>query len=141
MFLKDVKNTNFCFNSADQNENYEIITDLFFKSVNKHAPLKKKFLRGNKVPFINKELRKAIYDRTRLRNGFCKTRTDENEKLYEKQRNKCVLIQKKSIRYYFNKIANENVVTNRNFWKIIKPFLTNKGHLENAEIMLIQDKK
>ena len=40
-----------------------------------------------------------------------------------------------------NKIANENIVTNRNFWKIIKPFLANKGHLENAEIMLIQDKK
>ena len=32
-------------------------------------------------------------------------------------------------------------LTNRNFWKIIRPFLTNKGHLENAEIMLIQDKK
>ena len=29
--------------------------------------------------------------------------------------------------------ANENIVTNINFWKIIKPFLTNKGHLENGE--------
>ena len=58
----------------------------------------------------------------------------------KKKRNKCVSIRKKSITIYFNKIANENVVTNRNFWKIIKPFLTNKGHLENAEIILIQDK-
>ena len=140
-FLEDVKNTNFCFNSDDPNDNYELITDLFSKIVNKHAPLKKKFLRGNQAPFINKELRKAIYDRSRLRNRFCKTPTEENEKLYKKQRNKCVSIRKKSIRNYFNKIANENVVTNRNFWKIIKPFLTNKGHLENAEIMLIQDKK
>ena len=61
-------------------------------------------------------------------------------KSYKKQRNKCVSIRNKSIRNYFNKIANENVVTNRNFWKIIKPFCTNKGHLENAEIMFIQDK-
>ena len=70
-----------------------------------------------------------------------KTPTEENKKLYKKQRNKCVSIRNKSIRNYFNKNANENIVTNRNFWKIIKPFRTNKGHLGNAEIMLIQDKK
>ena len=62
-------------------------------------------------------------------------------KSYIKNKEINVSIRKKSIRNYFNKIANENIVTNRNFWKIIKPFLTNKGHLENAEIMLIQDKK
>ena len=62
-------------------------------------------------------------------------------KSYKKQRNECVSIRKKSIRNYFNKIANKNMVTNRNFWKIIRLFLTNKGHLENAEVLLIPDKK
>ena len=56
----------------------------------------------------------------------------ENEKLN--------VPQFQSIRNCFNKIANENIVINRTFWKIIKPFITNKGHLENAEIMLIQGK-
>ena len=65
--LKDVKNTNFCFNSDDPNDNFELITELFSKIVNKHAPLKKKFLRDNQAPFMNKELRKAIYDRSKLR--------------------------------------------------------------------------
>ena len=95
---------------------------------------------SNQAPFINKGLHKAIYDGSRLRNRFCKTATEENEKLYRKQRNKCASIPKKSIRKYFNKVANENIVTNSTFWKIIKPFITNKGHLENAEIMLIQGK-
>ena len=69
-FLEDVKNTNFCFNSDNPNENYELITDLFSKIINKHAPLKKKFLRGIEAPFLNKELRKAIYDRSKLRNYY-----------------------------------------------------------------------
>ena len=30
-------------------------------------------------------------------------------------------------------------MTNKEFWKTIKPFLTNKGCLENSEIMLIND--
>ena len=98
-------------------------------------------MRDNRAPFINKELRKALYHRSRLRNRFCKRPTEENEKLYKKQSNKCDSIRKKSIRNCFNKIANENIVSNRNFWKIIRPFLTNKGHLENVEIMLIQDIK
>ena len=48
-------------------------------------------------------------------------------KSYIKNKEINVSIRKKSIRNYFNKIANENIVTNRNFWKIIKPFLANKG--------------
>ena len=30
-------------------------------------------------------------------------------------------------------------MTNKEFWKTIKPFLTNKGCLENSDIMLIND--
>ena len=93
-FLEDVKNINFCFNSDDPNEKYELITDLFSKIINKHAPLKKN-LEGQAGTFINKELCEATYDRTRLRKRFCKTPTEENEKLYKKQRNKCVSIRKK----------------------------------------------
>ena len=37
------------------------------------------------------------------------------------------------------KTTKNGVVTNKNFWKTMKPFLTNKGNLENPEIML-QDK-
>ena len=50
-------------------------------------------------------------------------------------------MRKKRIRNYFNKIANGNVVTNRTFWKIIKPFLSNKGHVENVDIMVNHNNK
>ena len=100
-FLEEVKNTDFIFISDNRNENYEVITDVFSSIVEKHAPLKKGLLRGNQTPFITKEFRKAIYNRSRLRN---KT-TEENEKLYKKQRDRCISIRKKSIRNYINKIV------------------------------------
>ena len=90
---------------------------------------------------MTKEFRKAISNRSRLKNKFRKIPSEENEKVYEKQRNKCVPIRKESIRNYFNKLANGNIVTNRNFWKIIKPFLSNKGYLENIDIMLSHNNK
>ena len=76
-----------------------------------------------------------------MRTNLCKISSEENEKLYKKHRNKCVAIHKNSIRNYFNKIAIGNIVTNRNFWKIIKPFLSKKGHLEIDDIMLTHNNK
>ena len=88
---------------------------------------------------MTKEFHKAIYNRIRLRRKFCKIPSEENQKLYKKQKSKCVAIREKSIRNYFNKVTNGNIATNRNFWKMIKLFLSNKGHLENVDIMLNHD--
>ena len=79
---------------------------------NNHAPLKKKFITGNQAPFMTRNLRKEIYTRSRLRNKFCKNPTKENEKLYKKQRNKCVALKRKFIKEYFHNISNKNTVTN-----------------------------
>ena len=42
---------------------------------------------------------------------------------------------------YFNNVTKTGVQTNKNFWKLIKPYLTNKGFLENVEIMLTEKNK
>ena len=49
-------------------------------SLHQHALCKKKTLRGNHSPFMNKKLSKAILTRTKLRNKFRKNQTDENQK-------------------------------------------------------------
>ena len=140
-FLSDLRNTNFSFTSADPNENYLFLTNSFSKIVEKHVPLKKKTLRGNHAPFVSKELRKAIYTRSRFRNRFLKIPDETNSRLYKQQRNKYVSIRRKSIKHYFSNIASNGVVTNKNFWKAIKPILTNKGCLEESDIMLRDDEK
>ena len=88
----------------DPNENYRFITDTFINIVKGHAPLKKKFFCGNQTPFINKELKKAIYTRSRLRNIFCKNPTKKNEKKYKIQRNKRAFLGKRSVNKYFKKM-------------------------------------
>ena len=90
---------------------------------------------------MNKELRKAIYTRSRLRNKLCSSTSKENEALYKKQRNKCVSLRKKSIKKYFNNITNYEIATNKNFWNLIKLFLTNKGHLNHQDIIKFDVKK
>ena len=39
---------------------------------------------------------------------------------------------------YFNNVTKTVVQTNKDFWKLVGPFLTNEGFLENKEIMLAE---
>ena len=57
----------------------EIPFDVFMttckKSLDKAAPVKQKYVRSNQSPFLNKQILKAIMNRTRLRNKFLRTRS------------------------------------------------------------------
>ena len=59
----------------------EICSDV----LDKHAPQRKRYLRSNHKPFMNKEISKAIVTRTRLRNRFLKNRSNRNRDLFRKQ--------------------------------------------------------
>ena len=111
-FLNDVKNCDFSLKTDDPNENYDFLTNTFINIIHDHAPLKRKFIRGNQAPFMTRNLKKEVYTRSRFRNIFCKNPTKENEKLYQKQRNKCVALRRKCIKEYFHNISNNNIVTN-----------------------------
>ena len=76
--------------SNDPNVNYKSITENFLEAIDKHAPLKKKFVRGNQAPFMNREIQKAICTRTRLKNKYWRDPSRENELARKKQMNLCV---------------------------------------------------
>ena len=68
----------------------------YIDTLNNHASSKKKYIRGNHLPFMNKELSKEIMRTTRLWNNFLRNRSDENKRKYSKQRNYCVSLLRKT---------------------------------------------
>ena len=50
----------------------EHFLNIFIEILNKHAPVKKKYLRTNQGEFMSKERNKAIMSRSRLRNKYLK---------------------------------------------------------------------
>ena len=53
---------------------------------------------------MNKDLRKSIDTRSRLKNRYNKNPTDDNKIQYKKQRNKCVNLCKNAIKTYFKNV-------------------------------------
>ena len=46
-----------------------------------------------------------------------------------------------SLKHYFSNITSNGIITNKNFWKAIKPFLTNMDCLDKSDILLRDDEK
>ena len=73
----------------------DIFKMTFLNVLNKFAPLKKKYMRANHSRFVNKELNKAVIQRSRLRYEYLKDKTTVTRIAYKKQRNVCVSILRK----------------------------------------------
>ena len=55
-------------NNPQVNFSYDQFASTFQNILDRHAPLKKKVIRGNRKPFMNRQLRRAIMRRSRLCN-------------------------------------------------------------------------
>ena len=102
-------------------DDYNRFEKTFQHTLDKHAPHKTKYVRGNNKPFLTKDLRKAIATRSRLFNISNKTKDPVDILKYKKQRNfvkKLNLITK--INYYKN-LDPKKLVMNKIFWKTLSP--------------------
>ena len=140
-FLKDVKQAKFECNETNPDKSYDQLTTDFRNIVDKHAPIKTKFLRGNNAPFMNRELKKAMYTRARFKTRLNKHPSRENEVAFKKQRNRCVALRKKAIKNHFKRVTSNGLMSNKAFWDLVKPFLSNKGGLAGTDISLVKDDK
>ena len=76
------------------------------------------------MPFINKNLVNAHGKRTRLRNKFLKNRIETNTVCYNKQRNFCVNLLRKTKKDYYGNLNEKDVIDNKRFWETVKPLLS-----------------
>ena len=76
-------------------------TNTVLSILNKHAPMKRRYIRANKSAFLTKDLGAAIMQRSKLRQKFLKERTNDSKHLYNRQRNLCVSLLRKTKMDYF----------------------------------------
>ena len=117
---------------------YEDFENIFLKLLNKHAPMKRKIIRANEAPFMNKDIKKSIMNRTRLRNKYLKFPSATNKDLYKRQRNLCTSLIRKHKKTYYSNLDIRNISDNKKFWSTVKPFFSDKTYVSH-QITLIND--
>ena len=136
--FRSIINTN---NENLQNSNDTSLSSFMHvckEAFDKVAPLKQKYIRANKGPFMNKGITKAIMKRTRLRNSYLKHRCDANRNAYIARRNLYVSLVRIAKLDYYNKLNHKKVSDNKTFWKTVKPFFTDKG-VNHDRILFVEE--
>ena len=99
--------------------------NLLSSVIDLHAPVKRRFVRENQVPYINGELRKAIHQRNMWRNKHSTNKWDTAARdKYVCCRITVVKLMKSSVDNYF-RIQCEGPCNSKRFFKTVKPFLSN----------------
>ena len=111
--------------------------NIFLTIWNAHAPVKKKVVRGNNAPFMNRTLSKAFMHRAKLKNKSHNFPTEENILAFKKYRNFCVSLLRKEKKKFYNNLDISIMFDNKKFWKFIKPLFTGKSNLKSG-ITLIE---
>ena len=75
---------------------YYVFTNTFRMVLDKHAPIKKKIVRGNEAPFMTKELSKTIMKRSKLKNRYTKCPSRKIFLPFKKQKNNGMNLNKKT---------------------------------------------
>ena len=78
---------------------------------------------------------KIIMNKSRLRNKYLKWPSRENFLAYEKVKNRCNTLTRKTKKRYFEYIAkNKNFATKKTFWNTVRLFITDKGVISGENI-------
>ena len=121
---------------CNSDKGYDQFEIVILNILNKHAPLKKKVVRANEVPYMTKALRKAIANRSRLENRYYREKTDVSRIAYKKQKNYCSRLYKRERKRFYTNLDMRCITDSRKFWKTMKPFFSDKGLGKNNIILV-----
>ena len=75
--------------------------------------------------------------RSKLRNQFLKTKTQDSKMKYNKQRNLCVSLTRKAKRSYYENLDLKDITDSKKFWATVKPLFSNK--IKSTKYMTLEE--
>ena len=137
---KNFNDTDFRMDLGDKLEkcpkHYENVEKTFVNVSDAHAPRKTKVLHGNHKPHVDKNLRKAIMKRSKLKNKANRTKLQNDIAKYKKLRNLVVKLNRDSkLRFFDNIEISKN---SKPFWNECKPYFSSKHAHGDSKIILIE---
>ncbi|PFX30129.1 hypothetical protein AWC38_SpisGene5115 [Stylophora pistillata] len=138
-FLNDLKTVR--WSSAYIYDNVDDLwhhwAQLYTEVLDKHAPIKKKRVRGDQLPWITPFIQREISRRTRLFKKHAKSPTTTSWEEFKKQRNKVTSLKRKGFKAFCME-ASSNTKYLCEFWNKLRPLLPSKEKRQ-SKISLIEN--
>ena len=112
---------------------------LYTEVLDKHAPIKKKRVRGDQLPWITPLIQREISRRNRLFKKHAKSPTTTSWEEFKKQRNKVTSLKRKGLKAFCME-ASSNTKHHGEFWNKLRPLLPSKEK-KQSKIILIENER
>ena len=130
------------FNCSDSDlTNFKGLQYTLQRALDKHAPLKKRYVRANQQNFMDKELNQGIMVRSMLRNKYPKSKSAIDKQRYNKQGSYCLKLLRLKKQKYFESLDISKITDNKTYWKTLSPLFSNKSYSTNSRITLLEIKE
>ena len=139
-FLQDLRNilwgTAYIYDNVDHLWDHWVA--LFNEILDNHAPIKKKRIQGDQLPWTTPEIQREISRRNRLFKLHAQNPTEASWNDYRKQRNRVTSLKRRGMKI-FCMDASINSKHHGEFWSKMRPLLPSKGK-KQSKIILLEDK-
>ena len=109
-----------------------IFLNILLEILNKHAPVKEKYIRANKRSFTPPSLHKDMI-RSKLRNEFQQEKREISRRVYAKQRDHYEKLFRKTVKEYFADLKINLITDNRKACQTVKPLSSDKRKLKEID--------
>ena len=111
-------------NSSDSDiTNFKDLPYILQSVLDKHAPLKKRYVRASQQNFMNQELNQAIMVRSKLRNKYLKFKSEIYKQRYNKLINHRVKLLHLKKQKYYESLDISKITDNKTFLEDNKSFI------------------
>ncbi|PFX11729.1 putative RNA-directed DNA polymerase from transposon X-element [Stylophora pistillata] len=117
---------------ADVEDAWDSFKHLFCEVADTHAPRIRVRVRGNKVPWLTREVKHLINERDRFHNLALRSNNELHWSSYKRLRNVVTLKLRKEKERYYNELFQETRGDSRGTWKNLKRLLGNGSKSSSA---------
>ena len=119
--------------------NTQPFDDVVMNTLHTKYPMKNKTIRANQQPYVTKEMRKAIMNRSRLQHRYWEYGTENCRLQMKKQENYCNRLYKQERKNYYKNLDPKNIIDERKFWLTVKPLYNDKNSGIREKILLVEN--
>ncbi|XDV11531.1 hypothetical protein PO909_000447 [Leuciscus waleckii] len=132
-FVEDVERSTWSVvcDEEDVNASLRIFMDRFVKIVDKHAPIRKRSIKGNNAPWLDAELKFIMRERDNAKAETLKSKSDLDERYYCKLRNKVTKLNRLKKKIYFSQKISNSSNNSKQLWKVINEIMCKKTKCSN----------
>ena len=106
--------------------------------LDKHAPVKKRYVRANQRNFMDEELNQAVMIWSKFSNKYLISKSEIDNEKYKKPRNCCVKLMRFKNQKYHESLDINQITNNKTFWKTIGHLFSIKSYSINFRITLLE---